>query len=66
MKTINALAWCDYFGIELIDDDGWRGQRNLLDPIDIVEFGFRVNASTIQYKVGAPYKERRKVLDYIS
>ena len=42
--------WCELLGVEMIDDDGWRGRNE--QPYDmpcgLEEFMIRVSESTIQ------------------
>ncbi len=69
MKRHTSAEWLRYFGIEMIDDDGWRanGQTHLgSEEFNLVEFMDRVQQSTILLISGEPYEWRRQTLDFIS
>jgi hypothetical protein len=49
MKTHTPAEWAIFFGLEIVDNDGWRGigGKDMYEPIDVYEFVERVNVSTV-------------------
>ena len=39
--------WAQHCGVEIVDDDGWRKSRSILEPISYKEFIERCNESTV-------------------
>ena len=48
MKKLTPNEWCEIFGVEVIDADGWRGERDWQTPIGLREFMWRYNESTVR------------------
>ena len=61
MKDHALQLWLDFFGIELIDADGWI-DHELTELIDVVTFAERISISTIR----VIDKERYKLLTFLS
>lgn len=59
-KKLNANRWMEIFDIKLIDNDGWKNNQALEDPIDIEEFFTRISRSTIRASFIA-----KRILDFL-
>lgn len=69
MKRHTSQEWLQFFGIDMMDPDGWRvhGQSHLgPEKLNMIEFMDRVNQSTIRFIIGEPFRTRRQMLDFIS
>ena len=65
MKKRNTIEWLVFFGIFLIDDNGWGNRKTYSEEINVVEFCSRICQSTIRLSLNSIEKERRKTLDFI-
>lgn len=59
MKTYTILQWCDIFGIELVDNDGFRGLELDKNPITLDSFIEGITICTIDIL----NKDKYSVLD---
>lgn len=69
MKRHTSNEWLDFFGIDVIDPDGWRafGQDvNCNDQLLLEEFWDRLCQSTVVDNQSELYILRRKVLEFIA
>jgi hypothetical protein len=55
MKLHTIEFWLYFFGIELIDADGWR-HHELTELIDVVTFCERISQSTINITDNTKYQ----------
>jgi hypothetical protein len=56
---LKPFAWCELFGVRIIDADGWRvpGAPDWYDPISRKEFIKRLRICTIEVVDNERYKE---------
>jgi len=48
MKRHTPTEWANFFGIEIIDADGWEDREDFAKPITINEFDDKIVGSTIR------------------
>lgn len=69
MKRHTSNEWLEFFGYEMVDDDGWRAQGQSSEgpeQFTLTEFVDRLYSSTVSINLSSMFKDRRAVLNFIS